>query len=67
MAKLVEYGLMSTTRNGKDSCFLSKAMCEFCRKKYGSIEEARKCELKHLDDVLRPELNLNNINFISKR
>ena len=60
MAKLVGYGLMNTTRDGKDCSSLSKAMCEFCGKKYGSIEEARKCELKHLDVILRPELNFNN-------
>lgn len=58
MAKLVGYAMMSTNKNAVDEGHLAKAMCEFCGKKFGSIEEARKCETKHLNDVIRKELKL---------
>ena len=57
MAKLIGYAMMSTNKNAIDEGHLVKAMCEFCGKKFGSIEEARKCETKHLNDVIRIDLN----------
>lgn len=57
MAKLVGYAMMSTNKNGTDGGHLVKAMCEFCGRKFGSIKEARKCETKHINDVIRKELN----------
>ena len=33
------------------------AECEFCGRKFGSIEEARKCETKHINDVIIKDLN----------
>ena len=53
MAKLIGYSMMSANKNAKSNGHLVKAMCEFCGKKYGSIEEARKCEIKHFNDVIR--------------
>ena len=52
MPHLVAYAQMSTTNNtlaGK----LVKAQCDFCGKKFGSLEEARKCENKHIDRAIR--------------
>lgn len=43
MAKLVGYAMMSANRNSINDGHLVKAMCEFCGRKFGSIEEARKC------------------------
>lgn len=47
---------MSADKNAIDDGHLAKAMCEFCGRKFGSIEEARKCETKHLNDVIRKDL-----------
>lgn len=52
MPKLVAYGMLSI----KDSSYvgnLTKAMCEICGAKYGSLEEAKKCEYKHFDQVFK--------------
>ena len=57
MVKLVGYAMMSTNKNAINNGYLAKAMCEFCGRKFGSIEEARKCETKHLNDVIRKDLN----------
>lgn len=57
MAKLVGYAMMSANKNTIDEGHLIKAVCEFCGRKFGSIEEARKCETKHLQDVIRKDLN----------
>ena len=57
MAKLVGYAMMSTNKNAVDEGFLAKAMCGFCGKKFGSIEEAKECETKHLNDLIRKDLN----------
>lgn len=51
MAKLVAYGVLGTNR--KMSGDLVKAKCEICGQKYGSVEEARKCEAKHVEKCLR--------------
>lgn len=53
MAKLVGYALMSANKNTVDNGRLVKAMCEFCGRKFGSIEEARKCETTHFNDAIR--------------
>ena len=57
MAKLVGYAMISASKNAIDERHLVKAMCEFCGRKFGSIEEARKCETKHVNDVIRKDLN----------
>lgn len=58
MAKLVGYAMMSANKNAIDDCgHLIKAMCGFCGRKFGSIEEAEKCETKHLNDLIRKDLN----------
>lgn len=57
MAKLVGYAMMSTNKNAINNGHLVKAMCEFCGKKFGSIEEARKCETRHLNDAIIKDLN----------
>lgn len=57
MAKLVGYAMMSANRNSINDGHLVKAMCEFCGRKFGSIEEAKKCETKHLNDAIRKSLN----------
>lgn len=57
MAKLVKYAMMSANKNAINEGHLVKAMCEFCGRKFGSIEEARKCETKHLNDLIRKDLN----------
>lgn len=53
MAKLVGYAMMSANKNAIDNGLLVKAMCEFCGRKFGSVEEAKKCETKHLNDLIR--------------
>ena len=52
MAKLIGYAMLSTNENSINEGHLVKAMCEFCGKKFGNIEEARKCEAKHVNDIL---------------
>ena len=47
MAKLVTYGMLSTNNNIMAGN-LVKAQCEICGRKFGSIEEARKCETGHI-------------------
>lgn len=53
MAHLISYGMLSTTDNSLAGN-LVKAQCDFCGKKFGSIEEARKCEQKHIQDAINP-------------
>ena len=57
MAKLVGYAMMSANKNAVDNGCLVKAMCEFCGRKFGNIEEAKKCEIKHFNDLIRKDLN----------
>lgn len=57
MAKLVGYAMMSANKNAIDEGHLVKAMCGFCGRKFGSIEEAKKCEAEHLNDLIRKDLN----------
>ena len=56
MAKLVGYALLSAEKNSVAEGHLVKAMCEFCRRKFGSIKEAQKCETGHLNDLIRKDL-----------
>lgn len=42
--------MISASKNAKGNGHLVKAMCEFCGKKFGSIEEAKKCETNHFND-----------------
>ena len=55
MPKLVKYGMMSTEKNGLGG-YLVKAQCYICGAKYGSIEEAKKCEEKCLRKLIGMEL-----------
>lgn len=67
MAKLVGYAMMSANKNAiDDDGYSVKAMCVFCGRKYGSIEEAKICESKHLNDLIRKDLN-NELNSNFKR
>ena len=51
MPKLVKYGMMSTEKNGLGG-YLVKAQCWICGAKYGSIEEAKKCEERCLQEII---------------
>lgn len=51
MAKLITYGMLSTNNNAVAGN-LVKAQCEICGRKFGSIEEARKCETEHLNKAI---------------
>ena len=57
MPKLIGYAMMSVNKNAINDGHLVKVMCEFCGRKFGSIEEAKKCETEHLNDLIRKELN----------
>ena len=66
MAHLIAYAQMSTTDNAIAGN-LVKAQCDLCGKKYGSLEEAKKCEARHIEksiaeyekqvDALQEEIN----------
>lgn len=53
MVKLIAYSQLST--DDSISGILVKAQCEFCGKKFGSVEEARKCESGHIMDLIKEE------------
>lgn len=53
MAKLVKYSMMFVNKNAIGNSYLVKATCEFCGKKFSSIEEAKKCENTHINDTIR--------------
>ena len=56
MAHLIAYAQLSTSANALAGN-LVKAQCDFCGRKFGSLEEARKCEIKHLiQEPLQREL-----------
>ena len=46
MPHLIGYAQMST--DNTITTTLVKAQCDFCGKKFGSVEEARRCENQHL-------------------
>ena len=59
MPKLIGYMTMSVAGvNGTNDGHLVKAVCSFCGKKYGSLEEASKCETRCLNALIRPELKI---------
>lgn len=51
MPHLIAYAQMSTTKNALEGN-LVKAQCDFCGRKFGSLEEAKNCEDKHLRDCI---------------
>ena len=60
MAHLVKYGLLSTAENGLAGN-LVKAQCDICGRKFGSLEEARKCERNHIQcDITKALLKRRN-------
>lgn len=68
MPHLIAYAQMSTTKNALAGN-LVKAQCDFCGSKFGSIEEAKACEKKHVQDLignplkeaLKKEFERNNL------
>ena len=60
MAHLIAYAQLSTIDNATAGN-LAKAQCDLCGKKYGSLEEAKQCENKHIkkavEDVIRKVVN----------
>lgn len=59
MAKFIGYAMMSANKNAIDDGHLVKAICEFCGRKFGSIEEARKCEVEHINESIVKDLKNN--------
>lgn len=51
MAHLVAYGQMATVDNARAGN-LVKAQCDLCGKKYGNLEEAKKCEARHIESCI---------------
>lgn len=51
MPHLIAYAQMSTTENALAGN-LVKCQCDLCGRKFGSIEEAKKCEKKHIRDFI---------------
>lgn len=51
MPHLIAYAQMSTTKNALAGNLL-KAQCDFCGRKFVSLEEAKKCEDEHLRDFI---------------
>lgn len=51
MAHLVAYAQLSTSANALTGN-LVKAQCDFCGSKFGSLEEAKKCEAEHIRDFI---------------
>ena len=51
MPHLIAYAQMKTNKNSLGGN-LVKAQCDLCGQKYGSIEEAKKCEAKHIQDLI---------------
>ena len=52
MPILISYGMLSTDKN-ELAGHLVKAQCMFCGKKYGSAEEAKRCEAQHINEILK--------------
>ena len=52
MAHLIAYAQMSTTNNAIAGN-LVKAQCDLCGKKFGSLEEAKQCENKHINRAIQ--------------
>ena len=52
MAHLVAYAQMSTNKNALSVGNLAKAQCDFCGCKFGSLDEAKRCEEKHIRNLI---------------
>ncbi len=60
MPHLIAYAQMSTADNTLVGN-LVKAQCDLCGKKYGSLEEAKKCEAHHIErSITKIVRDLNN-------
>lgn len=55
MPRLLMYGMLSSTRNSMCGN-LVKAQCVICGAKYGSIDDAKKCEIEHVKDAIKREI-----------
>lgn len=60
MAKLISYGMLGIGDNALGG-HLTKAYCEFCGKKSGSVQEARRCEEKHINEAIRGAFNMETL------
>lgn len=56
MAKLISYGMLDIGGNALGG-YLTRACCEFCGKKFGSVQEARRCEEKHINEAIKGAFN----------
>ncbi len=57
MPHLIKYGMLSTMPNTVDGGgYLVKAQCDFCGRKFGSIEAAKQCEREHMNRLITKEL-----------
>lgn len=66
MANLVAYGMLSTSDSALAGS-ISKAQCNFCFRKYGSLEEARRCEQRHIKDAIEKEMpRLINAQYLNR-
>ena len=52
MPKLINYATLNTKDNSRFSGDLVRAQCSFCGLKYGSVEDARDCEEKHIKEAI---------------
>jgi hypothetical protein len=52
---LIAYAQLSTNKNSLAGN-LVKAQCDFCGRKFGSLEEAKECEAEHLREFIRKPL-----------
>lgn len=59
MPELVAYAVQSTTTN-EVAGTLVKAKCYFCGRKYGSIDEAKECERKHIQEEVYKKVRADN-------
>ena len=55
MPHLIGYAQMSTTDNAITGN-LVKAQCDFCGKKFGSVEEAKQCENEHFRKIIEDSI-----------
>ena len=51
MAHLVAYAQVSTDKNALAG-ILTKAQCDICGNKFGSLKEAKECETNHIRDAI---------------
>lgn len=47
MPQLIGYAILNSSNNSIEG-HLVKAQCFYCKKKFGSIQEARRCEAEHI-------------------